>query len=118
MTTTQPATREPVTLPARRLPPVDVVVVGGGSAGGGSAGIAASVAAARNGMRTANVLVAGRCLSADHVAATSARVIPPCYATGEAAGTAAGLAVNLEAPCREVDTALLRQLLREQGALV
>ncbi|MCX7620608.1 MAG: FAD-dependent oxidoreductase [Acidimicrobiales bacterium] len=40
-----------------------------------------------------NLLVAGRCISADHHALASCRVMAPCMALGEAAGTAAALAV-------------------------
>ncbi len=40
----------------------------------------------------ANLLVAGRCISADHHALASCRVMAPCMALGEAAGTAAALA--------------------------
>ena len=67
-----------------------------------------------------NLVVAGRPISATHEAAASLRVIPPCYATGEAAGVAAALAArpdsNVDIP--DVDTDELRARLREQGALV
>lgn len=65
-----------------------------------------------------NLLVAGRPISADHEGAASARVIPPCYATGQAAGTAASLALQQGVTPRNVDIARLRQTLREQGAIV
>lgn len=65
-----------------------------------------------------NLLVAGRPISADHEGAASARVIPPCYATGQAAGTAAALSVREGGSPRDVDTELLRKTLREQGAVV
>ncbi|MGE3726696.1 MAG: FAD-dependent oxidoreductase [Candidatus Sericytochromatia bacterium] len=41
-----------------------------------------------------NLLVAGRCLSADFSAQGAVRIIPNCYAMGQAAGTAAALAVQ------------------------
>ncbi len=65
-----------------------------------------------------NLLVAGRPISADHEGAASARVIPPCYATGQAAGTAAALAAGQGVTPREVEVDLLRARLREQGAIV
>ncbi len=40
----------------------------------------------------ANLVVAGRCISADHHALASARVMAPCLAMGQAAGLAAHLA--------------------------
>ena len=43
----------------------------------------------------ANLLVAGRCISADHDALASTRVMAPSLALGEAAGTAAALAVRI-----------------------
>lgn len=65
-----------------------------------------------------NLLVAGRPISADHEGAASARVIPPCYATGQAAGTAAALSIKQGVTPRELDTELLRSTLRKQGAIV
>lgn len=65
-----------------------------------------------------NLLVAGRCLSATHEGAASARVIPPCYATGQAAGTAAALALRLGVTPRRVPAELLREKLRAAGAIV
>jgi hypothetical protein len=41
-----------------------------------------------------------------------------CVAIGQAAGTAAALAVRRDAAAREVDVQELRRLLREDGALV
>lgn len=65
-----------------------------------------------------NLLVAGRPISADHEGAASARVIPPCYATGQAAGTAASLAIKQGVAPRDVDIDQLRTTLSEQGAIV
>jgi glycine/D-amino acid oxidase-like deaminating enzyme len=65
-----------------------------------------------------NLLVAGRPISADHEGAASARVIPPCYATGQAAGTAASLAIKQGVTPRDVDLIQLRTILSEQGAIV
>lgn len=65
-----------------------------------------------------NLLVAGRPISADHEGAASARVIPPCYATGQAAGTAASLAIKQGVAPRDVDIDQLRTTLCEQGAIV
>ena len=41
-----------------------------------------------------NMLVAGRCLSADRFALAAVRVMPPCFAMGEAVGVTAALAVD------------------------
>jgi hypothetical protein len=66
-----------------------------------------------------NLLVAGRCLSADHIAHASVRVIPACYATGEAAGALAALAVQQGVPdARQVSTEKLQKVLRDQGAVI
>jgi len=62
------------------------------------------------------LLVAGKCISATHEAISSTRVIPICMAEGQAAGTAAALAVEKRASPRGVDVAALRARLVEQGA--
>jgi hypothetical protein len=63
-----------------------------------------------------NVLVAGRCISTDRAVNGSTRVMPVCLVTGEAAGTAAGIAVEQGTNPRDVDTCLLRSRLRQNGA--
>ncbi|HUV06765.1 MAG TPA: FAD-dependent oxidoreductase [Spirochaetia bacterium] len=65
----------------------------------------------------ANFLVAGRCLSATHEAQATARVMGTCMAMGEAAGTAAALAVKAGVQPREVDIAALQGALKKQGAV-
>ncbi|HEY9841497.1 MAG TPA: FAD-dependent oxidoreductase [Candidatus Obscuribacterales bacterium] len=64
------------------------------------------------------LLVAGRCLSADFSAQGAVRIIPNCYAMGQAAGVAAALAVQQRKPPRGLDTGLLLETLRRQDALV
>lgn len=65
-----------------------------------------------------NLLVAGRCISTTHDAQASIRMICPCYATGEAAGTAAGLAARSGLAPREIDVIELQDNLRKQGASI
>jgi hypothetical protein len=69
-------------------------------------------------LRIDNLLVAGRPISATHEAHGSLRVMPPCFATGQAAGTAAALALETDVRPREVNVELLRESLVQQGALV
>jgi hypothetical protein len=66
----------------------------------------------------ANVLVAGRCFSAEHDAQASVRSMAQCMAMGQAAGTTAALAAVSTGEVRGVDPALVRDRLREAGALV
>ncbi|MBM0205421.1 FAD-dependent oxidoreductase [Micromonospora sp. STR1s_5] len=70
--------------------------------------------------RLANVSVAGRCLSADRAAHGSARVMGGCLGMGQAAGTLAALSVrqNAAAETRSVGVMRLRNVLREQGAVL
>jgi hypothetical protein len=65
-----------------------------------------------------NLLVAGRCLSADHVALGSLRIMSTCTVMGEAAGTAAVLSLHDEVPPREVDPLRLSRQLKQQGAMI
>ena len=59
-----------------------------------------------------NLLVAGRCISADHDALASTRVMAPSLALGQAAGTAA-LAVRAGGPVGELDIDELQGLVRQ-----
>ncbi len=52
-----------------------------------------------------NLLMAGRCLSAEHVAESSLRIQQTCMATGEAAGVAAALSLEAGRTPRELDPA-------------
>jgi hypothetical protein len=65
-----------------------------------------------------NLLVAGRCISVDHRVHHATKEIPPCMATGQAAGTAAALALAAGVSVRELDVGKLRETLREQGAIL
>jgi hypothetical protein len=66
-----------------------------------------------------NMLMAGRDLSASHVAFGTTRVMATCAVTGEAAGTGAALAAQLETSPRDVGSthlATLRETLLRQDA--
>jgi len=64
------------------------------------------------------LLVSGRCISADYQAMAAMRVMGPCMAIGEAAGTAAGMAAQGNVAPRGVDVDLLRSRLTAAGALI
>ena len=65
-----------------------------------------------------NLLVAGRCISVDHRTHHATKEIPPCMATGEAAGTAAALAVGAGITPSALDVHTLQSTLRRRGAIV
>jgi hypothetical protein len=69
-------------------------------------------------LKVDQLLVAGRCVSATHEALGGIRVMPPSFAMGEAAGTAAALALREGVPPRKVPLGWLRDTLRGQGAYV
>ena len=62
------------------------------------------------------LLVAGRCVSASHEALGAIRVMPPSFAMGQAAGTAAALAAAEGVPPRRVPIEWLQETLVERGA--
>ncbi|MCS7172312.1 MAG: FAD-dependent oxidoreductase [Armatimonadetes bacterium] len=62
-----------------------------------------------------NLLVAGRCASMTHGGQSSARVSGPCFVMGQAAGTAAALALQLGIPVRHLPVARLQALLERDG---
>ena len=65
-----------------------------------------------------NLLSSGRCISATHEGMAGSRVMGTCIAIGQAAGTAAAMAVANDVPVAEVDVRALRQTLRADGQLV
>jgi glycine/D-amino acid oxidase-like deaminating enzyme len=63
-----------------------------------------------------NLLAAGKCISGDQVAQSSYRMTPTCCAMGQAAGTAAAMAVEQElSDIRQLDVARLRADLAAHG---
>lgn len=62
------------------------------------------------------LMMAGKCLSATHEAVASTRVIPICVAQGQAAGTAAAMAVQRRVSVRDVPIRALQNRLIDQGA--
>ena len=65
-----------------------------------------------------NLLVAGRCISSDHEAQASYRIMPTVCCIGQAAGTAAAIAVKDKTTVKEVDIVKLQKCLKEQGAFI
>jgi hypothetical protein len=66
-------------------------------------------------MGVEQLLVAGRCISADHIAHGRARNIPGCMTTGQAAGIAAAVAIDDGVPVRAVSVAKIQVILRRLG---
>ena len=58
-----------------------------------------------------NLLVAGRCLSADRFALAAVRVMPPCFAMGEAVGVTAALACKGNNDVNAVDVNKVQDIL-------
>jgi len=65
-----------------------------------------------------NLLAAGRCISVDHRTHHATKEIPACMVTGQAAGTAAALAVQAAMRPKDVDVSALRDALRRGGAIL
>jgi FAD dependent oxidoreductase len=66
--------------------------------------------------RVENLFMAGRCASMSHEGQSSARVSGPCFVMGQAAGTAADLALADGVAPREVDVGKLQGRLEAAGA--
>lgn len=62
-----------------------------------------------------NLLTAGRCISADRSMQASVRVMPCCFITGQAAGTAAALSKDT-CDVRKIDIKVLQSALKRLGA--
>jgi hypothetical protein len=65
-----------------------------------------------------NLLMAGRCASMTHDGQSAARVSGACFAMGEAAGSAAALALSGNTIPRDIAVEKLQQALKEQGAFI
>jgi hypothetical protein len=65
-----------------------------------------------------NLLVAGRCASMTHDGQSAARVSGACFAMGEAAGSAAALALSGNTIPRDIAVEKLQQALQQQGAFI
>jgi hypothetical protein len=71
-----------------------------------------------DGQLVGNLYVTGRCASMTHGAQSAARVTGPCFVMGEAAGTAAGMALAAGVAGGAIDVAGLQRRLAEQGAFL
>ena len=65
-----------------------------------------------------NMLVAGRCISSDHGAQASYRIMPVVCCIGEAAGAAIGLAERNKTSVREINVSELQSSLKNNGAYI
>jgi hypothetical protein len=65
-----------------------------------------------------NLLVAGRCASMTHDGQSAARVTGGCFVMGQAAGTAAALAVAGGMSVHDIDVKVLQQRLEAQGGFL
>ena len=66
-----------------------------------------------------NLMVTGRAISMDHEALSSARVMGVCIAEGQAAGTAAALALKNKVGIKEIDVEELRaEIIKDGGRLI
>lgn len=65
-----------------------------------------------------NLAVAGRTISADRIMMASIRMMPPCFATGQAAGTACAIAMKEGVGLDKVNVGELRNTLRLQGQYI
>ena len=62
-----------------------------------------------------NMLVAGRCASAERPVMAAIRVMPPCFAMGQAAGTAAAMSVKAGVAPKDLDVVALVAALKSDG---
>lgn len=68
--------------------------------------------------RAKNVLTAGRCFSATQLALSSSRVSTTCAMLGQAAGIAAGLAVEKRCDPRDLEPVEIRSIVERRGAVL
>jgi len=65
-----------------------------------------------------NLLVAGRCVSADKIAFAATRQMMCCAVTGQGAGVAAAVSVKEGRSCRQVSVSDLQDALKKQGVRI
>lgn len=65
-----------------------------------------------------NLLVGGRCISSDHEAQASYRIMPTCCTLGEACGTAVSVAVKSGKTVENIDIKTLQDTLVKNGARI
>ena len=65
-----------------------------------------------------NLLVAGRCISSDHEAQASYRIMPFCAELGQAAGAAVSVAKQSGKTLRTLDIAQLQEILRSEKFMI
>ena len=65
-----------------------------------------------------NLLVAGRCISSDHVAYAATRQMMCCIATGQGAGTAAAVSITNGVTSDEVNIGMVQKSLKKQGVRI
>ena len=66
----------------------------------------------------ANLLMAGRCFSAEQIALSSARVMPTCAMMGQAAGIWGAMAADRDGVPRNVDPQAVREMAIKHGAVL
>jgi len=69
-------------------------------------------------LKIENLLVAGRCISADRFAQSALRIGGTCMSTGEAAGTAAAISIREKIRPREMGGVVVRQALEKRGVFI
>jgi glycine/D-amino acid oxidase-like deaminating enzyme len=65
-----------------------------------------------------NLLVAGRCVSADRIAFAATRQMMCCTVTGQGAGVAAAVSLKENATCRQVEIGKVQKALEAQGVRI
>ena len=65
-----------------------------------------------------NLLVGGRCISVDHEAQASIRIMPICCSTGEAAGVGAAVAAKAGVAVQKADVREVQKILTDTGAYI
>lgn len=68
--------------------------------------------------KTTNLLVGGRCISADHAAQASLRIMPTVCTLGEAAGVGAAVAFKQKSGVADADIKTIQKILSQNNAVI